>query len=190
MGLHTHAGTGLPQGGSALHTQVQKGSPRCKAKKGNAAHGGGKKEGRFLPSKVNVSLTEFASTLACKNNKTQSTPALIPLCSEDLAKENVHRILEEQNGLFNRCFCKQLGQVVSPTGQFWPKADEVCLISGRRDALMMQRCLLVLGDVLFASRNIQALSGPGHVRTQYFPPSASLAARRPSLCIYTSCLAA
>lgn len=136
--------------------------------------------------KANVSLTEFASTLACRNNKTQSTPALIPSPSKDIAKENVHRILEEEKGIFNRCFCKQLGQVVSPSGQFSPKADEVYLISERRDALMMQGCLLVLGDVLFARRNIQTLSGSSCVRTQYFPPSTSLAARRPSPCMYTS----
>lgn len=33
--------------------------------------------------------------------------------------------------------------------------------------------LLALGDVLFAGRNSQVLSGPGCVRTQDFPPSAS-----------------
>lgn len=42
---------------------LQKANARCKVKKGNAAHGGVNKEGKFLPSKVNVSLTEFASTL-------------------------------------------------------------------------------------------------------------------------------
>lgn len=81
---------------------LQEVNARCKAKKGNATHGGGKKEGRFLPSKVNVILIEFASTLACRNNKTQSTSALIPLPSEGIAKANVHRILEEQKGFFNR----------------------------------------------------------------------------------------
>lgn len=69
----------------------------------------------------------------------------------------------------NRYLYKQLGQVVSPKSQFWPKAAEVYLVSGR-EALMMQRCLLAFRDVLFVRKNIQALSGPSHVTTQYFCP--------------------
>lgn len=129
-------------------------------------------EGReIIPPESEVSWTQFASALACRNNKPQSTPALIPVPSEDIAKENVHRTLQELKGVFKSC--KQLGQVASPRGQFWPKAGEVYLNRRGRDTLMKQGCLLVLGDVLFASWNSQAPSGRGRVRTQDFPPSAS-----------------
>lgn len=147
-------------GASLLHCQISK-QAHCKpvanvcCSQGSTYRGGKK---RFLPPKVHVSLTEFASTLVCRDKRTRSTPALILPPSEDIAKENSPGILEEQKGDFSRYFCKQLGQVISATGQFWPRADDVYLTPGRRDAHTAQGCLLVLRDVLFAIRNIQALS--------------------------------
>lgn len=138
-----------------------------------------------MPLKVNVNFTEFAPSLTRMSNTTQSTPALTPPHSEDVAKENVHRNLEEQKVFFpidasvnrwDKC-CLQKARL---------KADRVYLISAGRDALIMQGCLLALGDVPFSRRSTQALPGPGDVTMCDFPPTTPLAARRPPPCRHTS----
>lgn len=144
LGLHTGEKQ-ADQGGSALHARsperqgkAQSQEKRCSTRR--------RADGReVIPLESEVSLPQFASAFACRNNKPQSTSALIPLPSEDIAKENVHRILRELKEFFKRCLCKQVGEVASPRGRFWPEADEVYLNQGRRDALTKQGFCWPLG---------------------------------------------
>lgn len=143
-GFHVHALPGLVPGRIsplALHVQSP-GRPHEMPSRGRQCSTSGREEGRFLPLKVNASMTEFAPSLTCISNKTQSTPVLTPPHSEDV-KENVHRNLEEQKCFFySRCLCKEMGQMPSPKSQSWLKADQVYLISVGRDALITQGCPL------------------------------------------------
>lgn len=168
----------------ALHVQSP-GRPHEMPSRGRQCSTSGREEGRFLPLKVNASMTEFAPSLTCISNKTQSTPVLTPPHSEDV-KENVHRNLEEQKRFFfffySRCLCKEMGQVLSLKSQ----SRSILFQSKRCANLITQWCLLALGDVPFAWRSTQALSGPRDILVPYFPPTTSLAARRPPPCTHTA----
>lgn len=61
----------------ALHVQSPR-RPHEMPSRGRQCSTSGREEGRFLPLKVNASMTEFAPSLTCISNKTQSTPLLTP----------------------------------------------------------------------------------------------------------------